>query len=394
MTMSHITSIAFALGLALSLATITGCTRAGATPTVAPPGASAAPAPRVTVARPVERDVSEWDDLTGWTEAVDAVEVRPRVSGLLESAHFEEGALVAQGDLLFVIDARPFQATLGRAAADVSRTAARVELAKSLLERSATLRATDAISKEEHDARQAALREASASLASTRAALETARLDVEFTRVLAPISGRIGRRLVTPGNLVTGGDGKATTLTTIVSIDPIHCFVDADERTTLRHRRRALEAERAGRVEPIPARLGLADEEGFPHEGRIDFLDNRLDPRTGTLRMRAVFANADRTLTPGLYARVRIPAGPPAPALLVPEPSLGSDQGKRFVLVVNADSVVERRPVEIGPLVNGERVIRRGLGKDDAVIVNSLMRAVPGAKVEAVLGPATAGGAQ
>jgi RND family efflux transporter MFP subunit len=349
-------------------------------PQAAPPPP---PLPQVTVSRPVARDVVEWDEYTGRLEAVESVEVRARVNGYLESVHFTDGAIVQKGALLFVIDPRPYQEDFNRAAAALEQAMARYERTQKDLARAQQLVRARAISQEELDARAADRREAEEAVQAARAAVEAARLNVEFTQVRAPISGRIGRQLVTEGNLINGGTGQATLLTTIVSLDPVYGYFEVDERSYLKYSRLWRNGTRPGsRQAKIPVRLGLADETGFPRQGHLDFLDNRLDPNTGTMTGRAVFPNPDLALTPGLFARVRLPGSSRYEALLLPDETIGSDQTQRFAFVVNDQDTVEYRRVELGPVIDGLRVIREGLEPEDWVVVNGLQRVRTGVKVD------------
>ncbi len=359
-------------GLALLLV---GCDRPQAAPAPAPP--------KVTVSRPVVREVIEWDEYTGRLVAVESVEVRARVSGYLQSIHFTDGAIVKKGNLLFVIDPRPYQAELDRAKAESQLANARLELAKSDYARAQRLLQVRAISEEEADTRASRQRETQEQLQAARAAVDAAKLNVEFTRITAPITGRISRKLVTEGNLINGGTAQSTLLTTIVSLDPIHCYVEADERAYLKYVRLAQEGKRASSREARnPAYLALADETGFPHKGYIDFVDNRLDPNTGTMTGRAIFPNPDFTLTPGLFARVRIPGSGKYEALMIPDEAIGTDLSQKFVFVVNDQSIVEYRAVQLGPIISGLRVIREGLKPEDWVISKGIQRARANIKVD------------
>jgi RND family efflux transporter MFP subunit len=346
------------------------------------PAPAAVQPPEVTVSHPVTQEIIEWDEYTGRLEPTENVEVRARVSGYLQSIHFRDGQLIKKGDLLFVIDPRPYQAEVERVTAELQLAQARLELAKSDYARAQTLLQFRAISQEEADTRAATQRQAQESVEAGRAAVKAARLNLEFTRVTAPIGGRISRKLVTEGNLINGGSAESTLLTTIVSLDPIYAYFEADERSYLKYMRLAKNGKNpgAGRGKR-PVHLALADEKGFPHRGTIDFIDNRLDSRTGTMTGRAVFDNSDLSLTPGLFGRVRLQGSAPYEALLVPEEAVGSDQAQRFVFVVNANSIVEYRAVQVGPLIHGFRVIRDGLQPDDWLIVNGIQRAKAGIKV-------------
>lgn len=340
------------------------------------------PLPQVTVRQPVAREVVEWDEYTGRLEAVDFVEVRARVSGSLQSVHFQDGALVQKGALLFVIDPRPYQAEVARAQAELALAQARHERTRKDFVRAQKLLQSRAISEEEVDTRAAEQHQAREAVQAARAAVDAVQLNVEFTQVKAPISGRISRNLVTEGNLINGGSAQATLLTTIVSLDPIYCYFDADERAYLKYVRLAQAGKRpSSREVQNPVALALTDETGFPHQGYMDFVENRLDPNTGTMTGRAVIANPNLTLIPGLFARLRLQGSGKYSALLLPDEAVGSDQSQRFVLVVNDQDTVEYRQVEPGPLIDGLRVIRDGLQAADRVVVSGLQRIAPGARV-------------
>ena len=355
------------------------------------------PPPKVKVTQPVARDVTEWDEFTARLEAVDSVEVRPRVNGYLQGVHFVDGALVKKGDLLFTIDPRPYEAVLHRAEAEVSLAASRLALAAKNHARAGALLASHAISQEEADVRESNHRQAQAALEEAQAAVEAARLDVEFTRVSAPVSGRVGRKLVTEGNLISGGAGtQSTLLTTIVSLDPIYAYFEADESSVLKYNRLARAGQRpSSREHRNPVHVGLADEEGFPHDGVMDFVDNQVDRGTGTVVARAVLPNPDLSLLPGLFARLQLPGSGQYRAVLVPDEAIGTDQTQRFVYVVDAESKAQYRTVQVGPLVDGLRVIRDGLGPDDRIVVAGLQRVRPAQVVDAqpVTAPAVAAAA-
>jgi RND family efflux transporter MFP subunit len=341
-----------------------------------------APQTKVTVSRPLVREIIEWDEYTGRLEATESVEVRARVNGYLQSIHFKDGAIVKKGDLLFVIDPRPYQAELDRVTAELQLAQARLELAKSDYARAQKLLQFRAISQEEADTRAATERQAQESVEAGRAAVKAAKLNVEFTRVTSPITGRISRKLVTEGNLINGGTAESTLLTTIVSMDPIYVYFEADERSYLKYARLSQNGKGpSAREARNPVYLALADEKGFPRKGYIDFVDNRLDPRTGTMSGRAVFSNPDLALTPGLFGRVRLQGSTSYKAVLVPDEAVGSDQSQKFVFVLNGDNTVEYRTVQLGPLVHGFRVVREGLKPDDWFIANGVQRARTGLKV-------------
>ncbi len=346
-----------------------------------------APAPPVvTVVQPIAREVVEWDEYIGRLESPETVELRARVSGYLDKVHFKEGKEVKKGDLLFTIDPRPYRADYDHADAEHQRATNQTALAKNDFERAKRLIATKAISEEDYDTKAKTYATAEAAVMSAKATMESARLNLEFTEIHAPIAGRIGRALVTEGNLVSGGvsGAGATLLTTIVSLDPLYLYGDADERSILKYLQLRREGKRvSARDEQIPAEMELADETGFPHKGYMDFVDNRIDPTTGTMRARGVFTNADHGLSPGFFARIRIPGSGKYKALLLPERALGSDQAQRFVYVVNAEKKVEFRPVTIGPMIDGLRVVKTGLKPDEQVIVEGLLRVRPGLAVDA-----------
>lgn len=332
------------------------------------------------------RDVTEWSEFTGRLEAVHNVDVRPRVSGLIAAVRFTEGAVVRRGDVLFEIDARPFQAEVDRLRADLARAKAAFARATAERERALRLSAEKAMSAEETDRRTSSATEAEAQVASVEAALRSAELNLEFTRVIAPIGGRVGRAIVTEGNLVSAGPPEATLLTTLVSLDPIYATFEVDEPSFLAFQR-ATGTRTGAAARTADIRMALAGETDFPRTGRLQFLDNQLDAATGTIRVRAVFANADGALTPGLFVRLRMSGGEPYPAVLVQDQAIGTDLDKRFVYVVDDEQAVAYRPVTLGPLVDGLRVVRSGLQPDEIVLVNGLQRVRPGAKVKASLQP-------
>lgn len=343
--------------------------------------------PQVTVATPLVRQITDWDEYTGRLAAVDSVEIRARVSGYLQSVHFEDGTLVKRGDLLFVIDPRPYEAALDEARAALTQWKVRLELASNDLDRAKRLFSSRAISEEELDARTKEHREAEAALAAAKAAEKGSALNLEFARIKAPISGRIGRKLVTVGNLVSSAGDTPTLLTTIVSVDPIQVYFTADERAFLRYTRLAENGIRpSSRNAPNPVRLQLADEQGFPHLGHMDFVDNQIDQATGTMQGRAVFANPDGDLTPGLFARVRLLGEGPYEALILPDQAIATDQGQRLVYILGPDNVVTPRPVTLGRSLGELRVIRDGLSPTDRVVINGIQRVRPGITVAPVEG--------
>jgi RND family efflux transporter MFP subunit len=348
----------------------------------APPAASAPPPPAVSVALPVQREVIEWDTYNGYLEATDSVKIVARVSGLITSAPFAEGSIVAKSQVLFTIDDRPFKADLDTKIAEQSKAKSQLEIANITFKRLEGVRDSRAISKQDVDNAKALRDQAAATLAAATAAVEAARLNVEWCQVTSPIDGRVSDKRVTVGNFVNGGAGQATILTTVQSVDPMYCIVDVDERSVLKYQQLAVEAkrvhEREGRV---PCYVRLGNEAGFQHCGRIDFVDNRLDPNTGTIRARGVLENPQGLLTPGFFASMRIPGSGRYPTLLVPDTAIGNDQNQRTVLVVNKDNIVEVRPVQVGALFGELRSITSGLKPDDRVIVNGQLHARPGTPV-------------
>jgi multidrug efflux system membrane fusion protein len=346
------------------------------------------PPPGVTVAEAKDQEINEWDEFTGRIEAVDAVQIRPRVSGYIERVAFAEGKEVKKGDVLFVIDPRPYEAELARAAADLQRARTRAALAGKEVERAERLVAVQAISREEFDTRTSAEAESKASIASAEAAVATARLNMEWTRVRSPISGRVSRAEITEGNLVQAGPPDATLLTTVVSLDPVYVYFEGDEQTYLRYGALARAGTRpSSRDTRNPVELGLANEQGFPHTGYVDFVDNQLNPETGTIRARGVFTNKDRVFTPGLFARLKLVGSARYRAVLVLDRAIGTDQDKKFVLALKPDSTVEYRPVQVGRLVDGMRIVTSGLKGGERIVINGLQRVRPGMKVAPTVAP-------
>jgi RND family efflux transporter MFP subunit len=358
-----------------------------------PPAAAAAPPP-VTIAQPVKRTVTDWDEFTGRFDAVEEVQVRARVGGFVTSVEFRDGAMVKAGDLLYVIDSRPFEAVAAQADGQLSDARGKAELAKRELERGLTLNQTQAVADSIVDQRRQALQAAHAAEMQAEGALKAAQLNIEFTHVLAPIAGRVSRHLVSVGNLVQGSDnGGSTLLTTIVSMDPIYIYFDMDEATYLKNNRLYFEGRRpSSRETPNPVEVTLSGEAKPSHEGKMDFLDNRLDVSTGTLRSRAVIPNHDLSILPGQFARVRLIGSAPYEALLLPDTAVATDQSRKIVFVVKDDDTVEAKPVVLGPLDDGLRVIREGLKAEDRVIVDGLQRARVGAKVSPHPAAAPSGG--
>lgn len=340
--------------------------------------AQSMPAPKVSVAEVIEQPINEWDEFTGRLEAPESVELRPRVSGYIDKVSFREGTLVKKGDLLFQIDPRPFQAEVHRLEAQLAQAKANQVRTANEAARGDRLRATNAISAELADARSAAATEARAQVAATQAELDNARLNLSFTQITAPIDGRVSRADVTAGNLVNAGQ---TLLTTLVSTDKVYAYFDADERVYLKYMKLA----RAGGPNArgtSPVYLGLTGEDDFPHQGQLDFLDNQVNPQTGTIRGRAVFDNQDGLYTPGLYARLKLVGSGTYPAALIKDEAVGTDLGKKFVLVVGADSKAAYRSIELGPKLEGLRIVRSGLAKGDRIVVNGLQRVRPGDPVD------------
>lgn len=381
-------------------------------------------APTVTVAQPITKQIVEWDAYTGRLEAIDFVEVRARVSGYLKSIHFDEGQIVEDGDLLFVIDPRPFEAELngaeaalkqsnsqleqakaqlGEAQAKQQQSEAQLQLAEARIARARKLRESQAISQEDLDQREAEFVQAKADVVATKAAVslaeatittaeaaiesakavvETAQLNLEYTRVYAPVDGRISREGVTEGNLVSGGTATSTLLTTITSVAPIYCTFDANEQEVLKYVRLALSGKReSSRVAKNPVFLGLVDEAGFPHQGHMDFVDNRFDSGTASMRARCVFPNTDEVLIPGMFARIRIPGSAAYEAVLIPDAAIGTDQSSQYVYIV-ADGKIERRSVTLGPIVDGLRVVREGLTGRESLVIEGLLQARPEMQVQ------------
>ena len=346
----------------------------------------APPPPTVVVAKPIKRTVFDFDEYVGRFTAINSVEVRARVSGYLDKLHFKDGQLVKQGDLLFTIDKRPFQNTLDQARANLVQAQSNVAYTEADYTRGQALVRDKTITDQTFEQRAQAFRNAKASVTANEAAVRQAELDLEFTELRAPVNGRIGDRRVSPGNLVTGGtSGNTTMLATIVSIDPIYFEFTFDEASYLRYERLAKKGEDiASRNASVQVAIKLIDESDFDHEGRMDFVDNVIERATGTIRGRAVFANPSEVFTPGMFARVRVPGSPPYEGLLVPDIAVGTEQARRYVVVVDDQDTARIKYVTLGQLTSdGLRVIKEGLGPDDRVVVNGLMQARPGTKVHA-----------
>lgn len=359
---------------------------------------AAAPPPAVTVANPIQRTIVDHDEYVGRFVAVDSVEVRARVSGYLDKVHFTDGQIVKEGDLLFTIDKRPFQTALDQAKASLQKSRAELAFAEGDLERAASLVRDKTITQQTFDQRTQVKRVAEANVAAQEAAVRQAELDLGFTDLRAPVTGRIGDRRVSPGNLVTGGTtGTTTLLATIVSVDPIRFEFTFDEASYIRYERVAAQVgPQAAKKDDITARGGstlvrlkLIDESDFTHVGRMDFIDNVIDKTTGTIRGRAQFANQAGLLTPGMFARLQVPGSAPYTALLIPDSAVGSEQARKFVYVVKPDDTVAQKYVTLGPLDNGDRVVKSGLEPSDRIVVEGLMRVRNGVKVSPQAGAAT-----
>jgi RND family efflux transporter MFP subunit len=361
---------------ALNILLLGGCNRS--TGNQGPP-----PPPEVSVAQVLQKPVKDWDEFTGRLQAVESVEIRPRVSGYIDKVAFTEGSLVKQGDPLFVIDPRPYQADYDRAAADVKRYKTALELARVELTRVQHLKDSGAVSQEELDERKSTVAQAEANVGASEASLESASLNLNWTRVSSPIAGRVSRAEVTRGNLVTGGSNGGTLLSTVVSIDPIYLYFDADEQSFLRYTQmaRAGDKQTVGREAGNPVMVGLANEDGFPHAGTLDFVDNQLNPQTGTIRARAVLQNKDGRFTPGLFARVQLLGGGEYSAILIEDRAVNTDQNQKYVLVLGADNKIEYRKVTLGRVVDGLRIVREGLKAGDVIVVNGAQRVHPGVAV-------------
>ena len=350
---------------ALGAALLAGCARsqAGATPAAAPP-------PAVSVAEVVARPLRDFEEFTGRLEPVTTVSIQPRVAGFIESAQFTEGARVKKGQLLFRIDPRPFQAEVNRLAAQLKRARSQADLATINHERGKQLIDKHVIAQQDYDQLETTASSSKDDIGAAEASLEAARLNLEFTQVRSPIDGRVSRMLITPGNLVA----STRVLTTVVSDDPVYAYFDADEQTYLRFAHRA-----AGT--PSPVYMGLADEQDYPHEGTLDFVDNQVDPNSGTIHARAVFTNKDGRFTPGLFARIKLVSGDSRDTVLIDERAVGTDLGKKFVLALKKDNTLEYRPVTLGANIDGLRVMNQGLAAGDVIVVNGLQHVRPGVAV-------------
>lgn len=359
-----------AMAAAVLLA-ISGCGGSKAAP------GDAMPAPQVSVAQVVEKPVQQWDEFNGRIEAVGSVELRPRVSGYVERVAFEEGQEVAKGDLLFEIDPRPYRAALAQAEADLERARSEAKLARAQDERARSLVEARAISREEAEARSAGAAQGNAAVRAAEAAVARARLDLQFTQVRAPISGRAGRAMITAGNLA---QADTTVLTSVVSLDPVHVYFEGDEQTFLKYQALMRSGDRADSGNPV--RIGLSGTDGYPYEGVVDFVDNQVDPATGTIGLRAVLPNPDRVFTPGLFARVQLLARNESDAMLVDEKAIMTDQDRNYVYVVGPDDTAVRKDVQLGDIADGLRIVA-GLESDDQVIVHGVQKVFyPGMQVD------------
>jgi len=364
------------VALVTTLASLAGCRQPQAKP--APPPA------QVTVSKPVERDLVQWDEYSAYLSSPDTANVKARVSGLIVQAQFKEGAVVRKGDVLFKIDPRPFQADLDSKKAAVAQARSMMDQANAHLSRYEKVIGTKAISQDDYDAAKASCEQAGAAVSAAEAALETSKLNMDWTDVRAPIPGRVGKMNVTLGNLVNGGSGQETTsLTTIVSIDPIYCYINIPSGAALRYQKLALKEKQSDVAgAKIPCYLKLEDEVTYSHQGVIDFVDNQVDVNTGTVQVRGVFPNPDGLMTPGLFTLMRVPASGRVHAILVPDAAVNTDQNERYLLIVGSGDLVERRPVKLGAVFGTLRAIAGGLKPGEQVIVNGMQSARPGAKVK------------
>lgn len=356
-----------------------GCDQSGQ-----PQGQAPAQAlPVVTVSKPVQREIVEWDEYTGRFDSVETVDIRARVSGYLNEVHFKDGQMVKQGDLLFVIDPRPFERTLEQAQAELVQAQTKVDNANLDVVRGKPLVERRIISEKSFDDRESLMRDAQAAVKVAEAKIKTTELDLSFTRITSPLSGRISRNMVSVGNWVSaGGTASATLLTSIVSSDPIHIYFDLSENNYIKYKRLTERGIGSGAADVgAPVEIALPDERGFRHKARLDFLDNRLDQGTGTLRARAVIANPAGLFSPGMFARVRVTGTAPYDAVMLPDESIGTDQTNKFVFAVGEDGTVMRRVIKLGPLFEGLRVVREGVSEEDWIITRGLQRARPGLKV-------------
>ena len=362
------------VGILSIFLTAAGCKKKSAPPPAALP---------VNVLTVVEKEVNEWDEFTGRLEAVESVEIRPRVSGYITEIHFEAGAIIKKGDLLYVIDPRPYQADFDRAVAEVERMQAQVKLAQIELDRAKELRTKSTISASEFDQKAATYQGAAAAASSAEAAKNSSALNLEFTQVKSPIDGRVSDQRITVGNLVQPGAGPESVLTIVVSVDPIYAKVDADENAVLKYVKLSEEGKRvSARTAKIPAYVELGNETDFPHEGYVDFVDNRLDPGTGTVRARVVLKNWNPNfITPGIFVRVRVAGATPYRAALIADKVISSQQGLKYAFVVKPDNTLERRTLETGTIFEGKRIVKSGLKDGEKVVSTRLQLLQPGMKV-------------
>lgn len=374
---SNLAKLAFIFSVALA-----GCAKHGE-PGAAPSGMGAAPLPVVTVAPVAKQEIVEWEEFTGRTEAIETVEVRPRVSGHIQEVRFQSGQLVKKGDVLFVIDPRWQKAEFDRREAEYQQAKVRLENAEREAKRTEMLLANKAISKEEGEGRESRFNEAKAGLLAAEAARNFAKLDLDFTEIRAPIDGRVSRALVTQGNFISGVAGNSTLLTTIVTVDPVYVYADFDENSLLKFNTLSEQKKLPLENGKVPVQLQLGDEKEFARQGYIESLDNRLDAGTGSILLRAVFPNSDGKIVPGLFARIRVPLSDRYPALVIEERSIGTDQGQKFVLTLSPTNTVQYRSVQLGPVINGRRVVRSGLSAGEEIVVNGLARVRPGMPVTA-----------
>jgi multidrug efflux system membrane fusion protein len=370
--------LVLALGAAGVAALVAGCSDATGKAAAAPAQAQAGPP--VSAAIVVEKQVADTQEFSGRLEAIEHVEIRPRVSGFITAVNFTPGATVKKGEVLFVIDPRPFQAEAERAEAAARSARAKADLAKLELTRAERLLGDKAIAQREYDASASSQKELEANARAAQAQYETAKLNLAYSRVVSPIDGRVSKAEITLGNLVDA----SSVLTSVVSTDRIYASFDGDEDTYLRVRTQAHSGQ------PVTVRVGLANEEGFPHEGKLEFVDNQLDTRAGSVRMRATFANKDDVMAPGLFARVQIGGGDARAALLVSDRAVGTDQSHKFVFVVDKDGKAEYREVKLGPVVDGLRVVKTGLKPGEKIVVNGLQRVRPGSPITAQTVPMVA----
>ncbi len=373
----HARRAALASVSALALAVLVACSGGHAEQAGMPP-------PEVSAAPVLIKQVSQWDEFSGRVEAVQNVELRPRVSGYIDKVNFVEGQEVKKGDVLFLIDARTYRAAYDQANAEFVRAQTQAALARSESERAQRLSTQQVISTEAWEQKRSAAAQASANVQAAKAALDAAALNLEFTKVRAPIDGRAGRAMVTAGNLVTAGDA-ASVLTTLVSLDTVHVYFDADEATFLRYAQMARKGERPSeRDQALPVQIGLAGEDGFPHEGKVDFLDNQVARSTGTIGVRALLDNRDRQFTPGLFARVRLLGSGQFQATLVDDKAVLTDQDRKYVYVVDKDGKAQRKDVQLGRTADGLRIVEAGLAAGDKVIVDGVQKIfMPGMPVQA-----------